>query len=107
MYDAEAMIRVLILCTHNSVRSQIAEALLRGDSKCHHVDLDVYFAACPVCPGKTEVGHYPFDDASGGSLDRWRMVWNQLQSQFDAFARALNFGHAPLSYEDRPAMTVA
>lgn len=64
--------------------------------------------ACPVYPSKTHCLHYPCTDPSGGSLDRWRAVRDQLKGQFDAFANALKEGRpVPASYEDSPAVPVA
>ncbi|MCD0176201.1 arsenate reductase ArsC [Deinococcus sp. 14RED07] len=153
------MTRVLILCTHNSARSQMAEALTRDAARRLGVNLEVHSAgteatrvkddaitvmnelgldlsthtsktlwdvpdaqnfdyvvtvcdsaaeACPVYPGQTTRRHYPFVDPSGGSLDRWRVVRDQLGVQFEAFVQALKDGRdAPPTYEDSPAVTVA
>jgi len=150
------MTRLLILCTHNSARSQMAEGLARRAAEELGVAVDVFSAgteatqvkenavtvmaelgidlsthtsktlfdlpdpwnfeyvvtvcdsaaeACPVYPAKTILRHYPFTDPSGGSLDRWRTVRDQLQVQFTAFVRALQAGQpVPDSYENSPAV---
>ena len=61
--------------------------------------------ACPAYPAKTTMRHYRFVDPSGGSLDRWRTVRDQLDMQFTAFVQALRTGVAPSeSYADSPAV---
>lgn len=153
------MPRVLILCTHNSARSQMAEGLTRRAAQALGLDLDVFSAgteatsvkpnaiavmaelgidlsaassktlldvpdpwnfehvvtvcdsaaeACPTYPAKTLTRHYPFTDPSGGSVDRWRAVRDQLDVQFTAFVQALKDNQpVPESYELSPAVTVA
>ena len=148
--------RVLILCTHNSARSQMAEALMREAARQAELELDVHSAgteatrvkddaktvmaevgldlsthtsktlydvpnpqnfdavitvcdsaaeACPVYPGQTVRRHYPFMDPSGGSLERWRAVRDQLQQQFSQVVEAVKSGQdLPPSYEDSPAV---
>lgn len=148
------MPRVLILCTHNSARSQMAEGLVRDAARKAGLDLDVFSAgteatfvkppavevmreigidlsghtsktlfdlpdpwnfdhvvtvcdsaaeACPTYPAKTERRHYPFTDPSGGSLERWRAVRDQMRARFEDFVRALQEGRdAPPSYEATP-----
>ena len=61
--------------------------------------------ACPVYPGQTVRRHYPFMDPSGGSLERWRAVRDQLQQQFSQVVEAVKSGQdLPPSYEDSPAV---
>lgn len=139
------MKRVLILCTHNSARSQMAEAITRAAAADIGFPLEVYSAgteatfvkdgaktvmaeiglnldhhtsktqyevpdpqnfdyvitvcdsandACPRYPGHTTRLHYPFTDPSGGSLERWQAVRDQMRPQFTAFVQALAAGEA-------------
>ncbi|MGY2895344.1 arsenate reductase ArsC [Deinococcus sp. UYEF24] len=148
------MPRLLILCTHNSARSQMAEGLARKAAQDRGLDLEVFSAgteatavkanavtvmaeigidlsantsktlfdvpdpwkfdyvvtvcdsaaeACPTYPASTTMRHYPFVDPSGGSLERWRIVRDQLGVQFTSFVRALEVGEIPpASYTDVP-----
>lgn len=62
--------------------------------------------ACPVYPGATVRRHYPFLDPSGGGLDRWRAVRDQLGVQLDRVVQAIKQGQPlPESYQDSPAVT--
>ena len=149
-----AVSRLLILCTHNSARSQMAEGLARKAAQDQGLDLQVFSAgtqatavkpdavtvmaeigldlsantsktltdvpdpwgfdyvvtvcdsaaeACPTYPASTVLRHYPFLDPSGGSLQRWRTVRDQLGVQFTAFVEALGAGQTPpASYTDAP-----
>ncbi|GGL90583.1 arsenate reductase [Deinococcus aerolatus] len=149
--------RLLILCTHNSARSQMAEALTRETARRAGLPLEVHSAGteatrvkddactvmaevgldlsthtsktlydvpdpwnfdyvitvcdsaaetCPVYPGQTVRRHYPFMDPSGGSLERWRAVRDQLGVQLDRVVRTIERGQPlPESYQDSPAVT--
>lgn len=153
-----SMTRVLILCTHNSARSQMGEALLRAVANQHEMHLDVHSAGteatlvkepaktvmaelgislekhtsktfhdvpdsqnfdyvitvcdsaaenCPVYPGKTTRRHYPFTDPSGGTLERWRTVRDQMKLELDDFVLALKESKEPrASYVEAPEVTV-
>ncbi len=153
-----SMQRVLILCTHNSARSQMAEAITRKAALELDFPLEVHSAgteatfvkdgaktvmaelgaglenhssktlwnvpdaqnfdyvitvcdsaaeSCPIYSGKTTRLHYPFTDPSGGSLERWRAVRDQMIPQFTALVKTLkNAQPAPPSYSDSPAVNV-
>lgn len=151
------MTRVLILCTHNSARSQMGEGLLRHLAAKHGLGLDVHSAGteatsvkpgaievmrelgidlaehgsktlhdvpdpwnfefvltvcdsaaerCPVYPAGTTRRHYPFTDPSGGSLNRWRTVRDQMHAWLEVFVVALKEGRpAPASYDVAPPVS--
>ncbi|MBC7645639.1 MAG: arsenate reductase ArsC [Pseudopedobacter sp.] len=150
--------RILILCTHNSARSQMAEGWTRHFAAQYALKADIFSAgteatfvkpqalevmgevgidlsghssktlfdvpdpwnfdyvitvcdsaaeACPVYPAQTVKLHYPFTDPSGGDLERWRTVRDQLGRQFEAFVLALSSGKTvPPTYADSPAVSV-
>jgi arsenate reductase (thioredoxin) len=150
--------RILILCTHNSARSQMAEGWTRHFAAQYALKAEVYSAgteatlvkkealevmaevgidlsghtsktlfelpdpwnfdyvitvcdsaaqACPVYPASSVKLHYPFVDPSGGDLERWRRVRDQLTIQFENFVKALSSGqNVPPTYADSPAVSV-
>ena len=150
--------RILILCTHNSARSQMAEGWTRHYAAQYGFKAEIFSAgteatfvkpqalevmhevgidlsghssktlfelpdpwnfdyvitvcdsaaeACPVYPASSVKRHYPFTDPSGGTLERWRTVRDQLGVQFEAFIRALSSGQAvPPTYAESPLVNV-
>ncbi len=146
--------RILILCTHNSARSQMAEGWTRHFAAQYALEAEIFSAgteattvkkealevmrevnidlsvhssktrydlpdpwnfdyvitvcdsaaeACPVYPASSVKLHYPFTDPSGGTLERWRTVRDQLGVQFEAFVKALSSGQTvPPTYADSP-----
>ena len=140
-----ACMLVLILCTHNSARSQMAEGWLRYHAAALGLKLDVVSAgteatrvqqgavqvmaelgidltlqtskalsdlprplafdvvltvsqtaaeAAPIFPPRTVRQHYPFEDPTGGPLDRWRELRRQINGQMQQVAQALANGQA-------------
>ncbi|GGR14886.1 arsenate reductase ArsC [Deinococcus ruber] len=136
---------VLILCTHNSARSQMGEGWLRYHASALGLKLDIVSAGtaatrvqpeavqvmaelgidltlqtskalsdlprplefdvvitvsataaehAPEFPPHTVRRHYPFEDPSGGTLDRWRELRRQINVQMQQVAQALATGQA-------------
>ncbi len=62
---------------------------------------------CPVYPVQTTRLHYPFQDPSGGSLETWRVVRDQIGGQLEQFIFALkNQQPVPATYQDAPRVEV-
>jgi arsenate reductase (thioredoxin) len=95
---------VLILCTGNSARSQMAEGLLRREAGArwevrsagtHPTTVrPEAVAVCPVFPGNTRRLHWPFEDPAAvtgtaeAKLAAFRMVRDQIQARVREFVTA-------------------
>lgn len=144
--------RVLVLCTHNSARSQMAEGWIRTKAAQAGLKLEVHSAgteatrvkqdavnvmhevgidlsghtsktlfdlpdpwsfayvmtvcdaaneACPAYPAATTRMHVPFCDPSGGPLDGWRDIRDQIGVMAARLVDALAAGQVP----DEKALT--
>jgi arsenate reductase (thioredoxin) len=148
--------RLLILCTHNSARSQMGQGWARHHAQSYGLEIEVHSAgteatrvkpeaitvmnevgidlsshtsktlydlpdpwhfdyvitvcdsaaeACPVYPAQTTRLHYPFTDPSGGDLETWRRVRDQIGTQLEAFICALRDAQPiPATYTDAPSV---
>jgi protein-tyrosine-phosphatase len=86
-----ARARLLIVCTGNSARSQIAEGLFRHEAG---ERFEVFSAArekCRVFPRRIQVLHWPFDDparapeGSDARINEFRRVRDRIHSWIMVF----------------------